>query len=281
MSGGMTQLSAGSVQLAEGTGELTEGAGALAEGAETAAGGSKELTDGLSEAAEKSSEVKANEKTYDMMASPLELDTNQVVAGVPNYGTGFAPYFISLGLFVGALMMSIVYPMAEPASIPRNGFSWFIGKFGVLAIVGIIQALLADIILLAWLKIEVQSIPLFILFSILTSLSFMTIIQFLVTTLKDAGRFVAIIVLILQLTTSAGTFPLELIPDWLQPFHAFLPMSYTVKGFKAVISSGDFAFMWQNAAIVSGFAVVFMAGTIAYFVYKYKRQYGRLKAAEQ
>ena len=276
ISGGITQLSDGSAQLVQGTGELKEGAGTLAEGAETAAGGSKELTDGLSEAAEESSEVKANENTYEMMASPLELDTDEVVADVPNYGTGFAPYFVSLGLFVGALMMSIVYPMTEPASAPRNGFSWFAGKFGVMAIVGVIQALLADFILLNWLGIKVQSIPLFIIFSMLTSLTFIVIIQFLVTVLKDAGRFVAIIILILQLTTSAGTFPLELIPDWLQPFHAFLPMSYTVKGFKAAISSGDFGFMWQNAAILAGYAFVFIAGTILYFVYKYKKQYGRL-----
>ena len=53
-------------------------------------------------------------------------------------------------------------------------------------------------------------------------------------------------------------------------------MSYTVKGFKAAISSGDFGFMWQNAAILAGYVFIFISGTILYFVYKYKKQYGRM-----
>jgi putative membrane protein len=106
-----------------------------------------------------------------------------------------------------------------------------------------------------------HSVPLFVVFSILTSLAFIALVQFLVTLLGDPGLFVAIIILILQLTTSAGTFPLELIPGALQVFNAFLPMTYSVAGFKAVISSGDFGFMWENAAVLAGFIGVLMAGT--------------------
>jgi putative membrane protein len=120
-------------------------------------------------------------------------------------------------------------------------------------------------VLLYGLNIEVQSVPYFILFSIITSLTFITLVQFLVTTLGDPGRFVAIIILILQLTTSAGTFPLELIPNALQIFNAWLPMTYSVSGFKAVISSGDFSFMWQQAGILAIFIGAMMIGTIGYF----------------
>lgn len=279
LSGGVTQLADGSSQLSDGAGKLADGANTLSEGTTTAEEGSLEFKDALSDAADESSEVNATDDTFDMMSQPVEVEKDAVDA-VPNYGTGFAPYFLSLGLFVGALMLSIIYPLVEPAIQPRSAFSWFFSKFGVLATVGVLQALLAVVILLFGLKIEVQSLPLFILFSIVTSLVFITLIQFFVTCFANPGRFIAIILLILQLTTSAGTFPLELIPGKLQFFNSFLPMTYTVRGYKAVISSGNFDVMWQNVMILGGFIVLFMIGTLSYFGLKFKKSFSRMAAQE-
>ncbi|WP_236687240.1 YhgE/Pip family protein, partial [Geobacillus sp. ZGt-1] len=89
----------------------------------------------------------------------------------------------------------------------------------------------------------------------------------------DPGRFIGIVVLILQLTTSAGTFPLELIPRSLQHFNAWLPMTYSVFGFKAVISSGDFSFMWENIGKLLLFIVAMMVGTMAYFTMQHRRRF--------
>ncbi|MCR6845751.1 YhgE/Pip domain-containing protein [Bacillus sp. IBL03825] len=286
MSGGITQLANGSGQVTTGLGALSTGSTQLIDGVNKLADGSGKVTDGLvkvndgsgelaeklGEGAEKTGEVKGTDKTYDMFASPVKVKTEKM-AEVPNYGTGFTPYFLSLGLFVGALLLSIVYPLRDTVGVPKSGFSWFISKFGVLLSVGIIQAIVADIILLFGLGVEVQSIPYFILFSIVTSLVFIALIQCLVTAFGDAGRFIAIITLIIQLTTSAGTFPLELIPKFLQPFNAWLPMTYSVSGLKAVVSSGDFNFMWQNVGILMIFIVVLSLGTIASLTWMHKRQF--------
>ncbi|MEH6942931.1 YhgE/Pip domain-containing protein [Bacillus sp. JJ722] len=279
LSGGASQLADGSNQLADGTSKISAGANELADGAGKVQEGTEQFKTELGGAADDSSKLHTTEKTSDMMSQPLAVD-KEIMDHVPNYGTGFAPYFLSLGLFVGALMLSILYPMVEPAVIPKNAFSWFASKFGVLAIIGIIQALIAAAILLLGLKIEVQSVPLFLLFSIITSLVFITLIQFFVTCFGNPGRFMAIIILILQLTTSAGTFPLELIPTPLQFFNAFLPMTYTVSGFKAVITSGDFSYMWSNAAILGGFIVLFLLGTLSYFGLKFKKSYSKFSTEE-
>jgi putative membrane protein len=276
LAGGMNQLTDGSSQLADGSGKLEEGAQKIAEGNSKIHTGSSELAEKLADGAEKASSVDADEKTYNMMAEPVKVK-NEKLNEVPNYGTGFAPYFLSLGLFVGALVLTVIYPVSEPAAVPRNGFSWFFGKFGVMATAGIIQAIISDIVVLGVLGLEVKSVPLFVLFSIITSLAFMALIQFLVTLFDNPGRFIAILILIFQLTTSAGTFPLELIPESLQHFHAFLPMTYTVKGFKAVISSGNFSFMWENLMILLIYTLVFMIGTLLYFNAMHKR---RFSAAE-
>src|SRR5699024_9359355 len=143
----------------------------------------------------------------------------------------------------------------------------------VLVTVDILQAIIACTILILGLGLEVQNVPLFYLFAILTSLVFITMVQFLVTCFDNPGRFIAIVILILQLTTSAGTFPLELIPKFLQPFNLILPMTYSVQGFKAVISSGNLPEMWQNAGILSIFMIASMILSLIYFVFMYKKQY--------
>ncbi|MEB8552618.1 YhgE/Pip domain-containing protein [Bacillus cereus] len=272
LNGGLNQMSNGSTQLIDGVNKLADGSGKVTDGLVKVNDGSGELAEKLGEGAEKTGEVKGTDKTYDMFASPVKVKTEKM-AEVPNYGTGFTPYFLSLGLFVGALLLSIVYPLRDTVGVPKSGFSWFISKFGVLLSVGIIQAIVADVILLFGLGVEVQSIPYFILFSIITSLAFIALIQCLVTAFGDAGRFIAIITLIMQLTTSAGTFPLELIPKFLQPFNAWLPMTYSVSGLKAVVSSGDFDFMWQNIGMLMIFIVVLSLGTIASLTLMHKRQF--------
>ncbi|MCX9099694.1 YhgE/Pip domain-containing protein [Bacillus anthracis] len=272
LNGGLNQMSTGSTQLIDGVNKLADGSGKVTDGLMKVNDGSGELAEKLGEGAEKTGEVKGTDKTYDMFASPVKVKTEKM-AEVPNYGTGFTPYFLSLGLFVGALLLSIVYPLRDTVGVPKSGFSWFISKFGVLLSVGIIQAVVADVILLFGLGVEVQSIPYFILFSIVTSLAFIALIQCLVTAFGDAGRFIAIITLIIQLTTSAGTFPLELIPKFLQPFNAWLPMTYSVSGLKAVVSSGDFDFMWQNVGVLMIFIVVLSLGTIASLTWMHKRQF--------
>lgn len=272
LNGGLNQISTGSTQLIDGVNKLVDGSGKVTDGLVKVNDGSGELAEKLGEGAEKTGEVKGTDKTYDMFASPVKVKTEKM-AEVPNYGTGFTPYFLSLGLFVGALLLSIVYPLRDTVGVPKSGFSWFISKFGVLLSVGIIQAIVADVILLFGLGVEVQSIPYFILFSIVTSLAFIALIQCLVTAFGDAGRFIAIITLIIQLTTSAGTFPLELIPKFLQPFNAWLPMTYSVSGLKAVVSSGDFNFMWQNVGVLMIFIVVLSLGTIASLMWMHKRQF--------
>ncbi|MEH7253084.1 YhgE/Pip domain-containing protein [Neobacillus niacini] len=277
---GMGQLSDGADKIADGTEKLAEGSSELQAGTEQVQNGTSELSEKLAAGTDAASSVKADDDTFDMMGEPVKVDKNEINT-VPNYGTGFAPYFISLGLFVGALIISIVFAMREPAVQPASAAQWFFGKLGVITIIGVVQALLVDFVLLVGLGIEVQSLPLFMVTSIITSMVFVTLIQMLVTTMADVGRFIAILILIMQLTTSAGTFPLVLIPEALQPFNAFFPMTYSVQAFKAVISSGDFAYMWQNNAILLAYMAGFMLVTFAYMTIRFKRKQVSVTMIEQ
>lgn len=268
---GIHELTSGSVALEDGTGKLADGATELNNGVTDLSEGTNELSSKLSDATTETEDVKGNDDQYEMMADPVHLETKELNK-VSNYGTGLAPYFLSLALFVGSLLVTVVYPLRDTTEIPKSGVSLFASKFSVLCIVAIIQSLLADAVLLYGLGLEVKSVGYFILFSIMTNLTFMAIVQFLVTTFDNPGRFIAIIVLILQLTTSAGTFPVELLPEIFQKINHWLPMTYTVEGFRSIISIGDFGTMWNQVYKLVGIMVVMMGGTIFYFSRKVKRE---------
>lgn len=281
LASGLTSLTEGTGSLKTGTETLASKSQELAEGSATLADGMVELDEGtltlqekLAEANKTASEVNPTDKTYGMVGAPVDVE-KEGINHVPNYGTGFAPYFLSLGLFVGALLLSIVFPLVEPAIKPTGAFGWFTSKVSVLAIVGLLQALIATGVVKFALGMETVNTPLFVLTAIITSYTFIALVQMCVSILSDAGRFVAILVLILQLTTSAGTFPLELIPAPLQIFNTLLPMTYSVQAFKAAISTGNMSFLWMNNGILIGFMVVFLAITFGYFILLYKKRYSK------
>lgn len=283
---GSEKLGAGAAQLADGTAKLQDGLGKASKGLNGIVDGSHKLTDGagklssgllklkdgsgelatkLNEASEESSKVHGTDERIDMFAKPVQLVENSINK-VPNYGTGFSPYFLSLGLFVGALISTIVVPLRASSVEDASGWSRFVSKTLLFTVIGVLQALLADAILLYGLGLEVKSVPLFVLFSIVTSLTYMFIIQSLVTVFGNPGRFAAIVMLILQLTTCGGTFPVELTPDAFQAMGKWLPMTYTVSGYKAVISIGDFGMMWNKVGILAIYAIIFLALTFAFFM---------------
>ncbi|BFH65028.1 YhgE/Pip domain-containing protein [Paenibacillus azoreducens] len=267
LKGGMSQLGSGVSTLADGSKQLDDGAGQLHEGLGKLKDGSGELATKLNDAAKKTSEVEANDDNFKMFAEPVKIEEKKYTE-VPNYGTGFSPYFLSLGLFVGALISTIVIPMRDSAVYGASGFNRFFSRTLSFTMMSVLQSLLAAIVILYGLKLEVQSVPLFYLFTFITSLSFMFMIQAIVTWLDQPGRFVVIVLLIFQLTTSAGTFPLELIPDWMKTLNPLLPMTYSVKGYKAVVSTGDFSVMWQQVAVLGVVGIVFLGLTLVYFLMK-------------
>lgn len=253
LASGASQLYDGSVKLQEGTGKLVDG--------------TQELSTKLSDAADQASTIKSTDARIEMYAQPVKL-VESSVNPVPNYGSGFAPYFLSLGLFVGALLLTIILPLVQSPDPLANGWSRFVSKTLLFVSVGVVQALLADFVVLQILGLEVQSTSYFILFSIVTSMTYMLIIQSLVTTMSNPGRFIAIVLLILQLVSSGGTFPVELTPSFMQAIGPWLPMTYTVLGFKAVISTGDYSVMWQKTGILAIYMVIFAVITLLFFIRK-------------
>ena len=216
------------------------------DGAIELADGTRELADKLTEASEKTSSIKADDEIFRMLAAPVTIKANNE-RKVTIYGNGIAPYFISMALFAGALVFTTIISARNTVVEGAKGIPAFVSKTLTFGLISLAQSLIAVTILVFVLGLEVQSVPLFYAYTVIVGMTFMFVVQAIVTWLDLPGRFVVLILMIFQLASSAGTFPLELLPGWAQAMNPWLPMTYSIRGFRDVISSGDYDHMWVQA----------------------------------
>ncbi len=258
---GFTSLQEGVNHLASGGTELNHGADKLTDGLVKLDDGAKELSTKLGEGAEKIADVRNDDARNTMFSEPVQL-VKSTVSDVPNYGSGIAPYFLSLAFYVGGIMASNILPLGRRQNMKVSGTVHFINKLGLVYLIGLIQALLVDVVVLGVMRLEVASVSLFVLSSIVISLTFMTFILMLVTVFGLVGKFAAVTLLVLQLATSGGTFPGELNIAVLSKIGQFLPMSHSLRGLQDVISLGDWSQLRMQILILLCYLVV--AGGIAW-----------------
>ncbi|EPR13162.1 YhgE/Pip domain-containing protein [Ruminiclostridium papyrosolvens] len=265
---GVAKLSSGISALAAGSEELSKNSGVLLDGETKIQDGLGKLKDGVTEASSgvSSSLLKADGKLNgtdglkEYAADPVKI-TEKKVYGIPDYGTAFTPYFVSLSLWVGALLMFFAIYLDEEVRFRRfSSESKGYMRFFAYTFIGIAQALVLDIVILKGLHLEVANMGLFVLTSIIISLSFTSIMRFLLVQLRDVGKFIAILLLILQLTSCGGTFPMELVPRFFNVLNPFMPMTYSVNALREVISGINDGFLAQNlivlVAIMTGFLIL-------------------------
>lgn len=245
LAGGATKLNAGIVEaqsgsatLSAGAQKLSAGSGDLTEGLSRAADGSSELTNSLREGASKAQEQLVNtNKKAEVMADPVQIQSD-FYTSVKNYGTGFAPYFMALGMWVGAVVAGFIFkPLNRRLSIlGRQPLSIALAGYIPLALFALVQATLLMLVLQFGLRLQIDNVPGFYAMGYLTALSFAAIMQMLTAAFKLPGKFVAIILLMLQLTACGGTFPIQTTPDFFQAIHPFMPMTYVVEGMRQVMT---------------------------------------------
>ncbi len=250
---GFTTLNTGITALSNGINEVSGGFPKLQQGLSSLVVGSNELASKLNSASAKTSTLQSGDATTSMFAQPIELVESDL-SDVPNYGVGIAPYFLSLALFVGGIMASNILPLGRRELLKVTGTVHFINKLGLVYVVGFIQSIIVDIVILLGFKLEVASVPLFFLSSMIVSLTFMTLILMLIILLGNVGKFIAVTLLVFQLATCGGTFPGELGNPILAKIGAFLPMAHSLQGFQEVITLGG----WSNLVTQGSLLLIYL-----------------------
>jgi len=254
---GVSQLADGASDLNEGAGKLVEGSSELGDGIATLQGGTEELADKLFAGAETLDNINTTDANYDMLASPIIL-TEKETSEVPNYGHALAPMFISLGLYIGALAFNLIFPLSGSAVKPTTGLSWWFSKFSFGFVPAVGAALILDVVVVYGMGLEVANMGQFILISILGSLTYMFFMMLLVITMGNPGRFIAMILLVLQLASSGGMFPAVLQNAFFNAINPYMPMSYVIYGLREAMTSS----VGNDVFILS---VVFLIGCIFLF----------------
>ena len=231
---GASQLESGANKLADGAGKLAEGGTKLTSGLEGLQTGVASLGQGLSNASDQLKSVSTESKNAEVLSNPLNLsktDNDQV----PVNGIAMAPYMISVALFVAAISTNMIFAKLPSGRHPESRWAWLKSRAEINGIIAVLAGILVyGGVHLIGLTAN-HEMRTFILI-ILTSLVFMSMVTALTTWNSRIGAFFSLILLLLQLASSAGTYPLALTNDFFRAINPWLPMSYSVSGLRQTIS---------------------------------------------
>ncbi len=294
LSNGTVQLTAGSSTLTNGLATLNSSSKAidnalttLNNGTASAYDGSNKLVEGVQTFKTSIDEGLVNTKDQlkslngieDFGAKPVEFKT-EAYGEVNSYGIAFTPLFLCIGLWVGALMSYVVlyYDQKHRFNIFDHDYKNKILQNIAYIGIGALQGLIVAILLKLGLGFEIQNYVLYYTASILVGITFVSIIQFLIRNFGDVGKFLALVILVLQLAASGGTFPIETIDKGFQGLTSYLPMTYSIKLFREILVPTATNFKGQYLGILVGITAVTLAITCIVDIIKSKKSAEEVKA---
>lgn len=278
---GSNSLQNGLATLSNSSAQIKSALNTLDNGTTSAYNGSTKLTSGLQEF---NTEINKNIETTnndlqklsgieDFVENPVEFKT-EAYGEVNSYGIAFTPLFLCIGLWVGALMCYVVlyYDQKHRFGIlDHNSKNKFIQNIVYIAI-GAVQGVIVGALLKLGLGYEVQNIGLYYFASILIGITFTSIIQFLIRNFGDVGKFLALIILVLQLAASGGTFPIETIDKGFQAVTPYLPMTYSIKLLREILVPTATNFKNNYIMILIAITIFTLAVTYIVDIVKSKKQ---------
>ena len=269
---GANTLHAGTSSLVSGVGELRDGVGELGDGATELRDGSGELStklaDGTSEVP--NPDAAAREQVSSVIGDPVDIArTDQAKAGV--YGEGLAPFFMTLAIWIGAfILVQIMRPITKRA-LASNAANWKIAVGGWLPFLGIsmLQGTILYAVVLYGLGLDTAHPWMTWGLFLLASMAFTAIIQGICALAGTPGKMVVLVLMVLQLVSSGGTFPWETTPEALHVAHRWLPMGHVVTGLRHLMYGADLSVLGPIVAGLVGYTVLgLVASTVAVRLHK-------------
>ncbi|WP_328746640.1 YhgE/Pip domain-containing protein [Streptomyces sp. NBC_00285] len=259
---GLGTARTGAQDLDEGVGRLKTGADDLSGGMYKLADGSGKLSDGLHDGASQIPDYdrKDRDQRTDVMADPVQL-VSRDLHKAPNYGTGFAPYFIPLSLWVGAMVAYMLITPMNRRALAAGAPAWRIALAGWLPVlaIGVLQTVALMSVLHWAVGLQMVRAAGTVGFLFLVTACFAAIVQWLNARFGAAGRILVLALLMLQLTSAGGTYPVQTSPGFFNALHPFLPMSYVVEALRRLITGGGLTPVWHACVVL----VAFTAGALA------------------
>ena len=273
LTNGLSEAKSGSQKLANGASLLESRSGALIDGTSQLASGADTLANKLADASNRIKIQPTGATTQQQIVSPVKSEVTEK-GNVPNYGYALSPYVLSLSLFVGALVLNVIYPIRKTFSEQESAIRWWLSKASVAGVAAFMQATILMLVMVFFLGLTPEHPAHFIGAIYLTSFAYMSIVSLLVIVLDNPGRFLAMVLLVLQLGSSEGTFPIQTANGFFQAINPLVPMTYSIRALRQAISGGlDNAFYGGSMWVLIGFLLVANLLTIGFFAYRGKRKF--------
>lgn len=261
LTSGASQLQSGAEELASGSSQLAAGSDTLTSGLTTLTSGISTLTSSLSEASDQLSLVSVTNKNAKLVSNPVstkETDNDSVKVN----GIGMAPYMIAVSLMVVALSTNVIFASSLSGRPVKNRFEWAKQKLFINGLISTVGSLvLYGAIQFLGFEANYEWRTIFLI--ILGGWTLMALVTALVGWDNRYGSFLSLVMLLLQVGSAGGSYPIELSPKFFQVVHPYMPMTYIVTGLRQTISmTGSIG---TQVGILSAFLVAFMVlGLIIY-----------------
>lgn len=201
-------------------------------------------------------------ETYgEFLSSPVQVETHQVYA-TENYGSAVSPFYTTLALWVGGLLLTALIKVHPDSPELINGakpHELFFGRYLLFFVLGQVQAVitvLGDVYLL---KIQCLDKGLFMLAACFTSFVFTLLIYALTVSFGDIGKALAVVMVVIQIAGSSGTYPIELLPVFFQKVYIYFPFPYAINAMRETISGRYGSDYWQFMGVLLLFVVASLA----------------------
>lgn len=173
------------------------------------------------------------------IAAPVGVDRIAVYP-VENFGSAMAPLYTTLALFIGSLLILVAMkPKATPAAcrnlVNPKPYQLFLGHFGIIALMSLLQTTVMGLGNMLFLQVQVVHPLLFMICFWLSGLVFVFLIYALVAAFANLGKAIAVLLLIVQVTGCGGSYPLQLLPDFVQGLSPYLPATHVVNAMRAAM----------------------------------------------
>lgn len=265
LANGIDSAHTGSDKLSTGATKVAGGTGELASGLNDAQAGAKKLGTKLADGASGIVNDSASQRTdrADAISTPVSVAASHVWAA-DSWGEGFAPFFIPLALWVGALITWLLLrPLQTRALMTSvNGFRMAWGSLNSALLLSVGQVVIMLSVMHFAIGLNPKNVIATIAFSLLTAAAFFALQQFFQVTLGSAvGKVVIIVLLMVQLASAGGTYPIQTTPGFLQAISPYMPMTYVVNGLRETITGGIETRFWVSTAVLTAIFVVSLAAT--------------------
>ncbi|MCR5791642.1 MAG: YhgE/Pip domain-containing protein [Lachnospiraceae bacterium] len=296
MDSGLGRLSSGAGQVVSGTTKMMDSNNKLSQDAEKVLTGAGEINDSIGEISDSSSELgnsivevqnstttlqgdlsdssveirnnEASKDTIEMFIDPVETKEKKITK-VETNGDAMAAYMMTVGLWIGCIVFCIMYPITRFYSELKGGARWWFSKATVLYPMVVAMAIGMVFVLYRVNGFRPVSLKKTFLVACATAVAFMSIVYFFHVLFGKIGSFMMLIALIIQISGSAGIFPVAISGRIVGKIHKYMPFTYAIEAFKSTICGGTSI---RKELFVLGMLTVFFAVcTLVAFIYRTKR----------